>query len=82
MSEAAQELTGNVNPHIVGIVMKEAVRRAIVAIRSERFIFESQVKQGYSGNLDDMVTSADHKAQQIYVRMLTECFPDWGIVAE
>jgi len=82
MSEEALELTGNVNPHIVGIVMKEAVRRAIVAIRSERFIFESQVKQGYSGNLDDMVTSADHKAQQIYVRMLTECFPDWGIVAE
>jgi fructose-1,6-bisphosphatase/inositol monophosphatase family enzyme len=62
--------------------MKEAVRRAITVIRSQRFIFEAQAKAGYSGDLDDMVTFADRKAQQVYVRMLTECFPLCGIVAE
>lgn len=73
---------GNVNPHIVGIVMKEAVRRAIMAIRRERFIFEAKAKIGHSGKLDDMVTTADRKAQAIYIRMLRECFPLFGIVAE
>jgi fructose-1,6-bisphosphatase/inositol monophosphatase family enzyme len=73
---------GSVNAHVIGIVMKEAVRRAIMVIRAQRFIFEAQAKAGYSGDLDDMVTSADHRAQQVYVKMLTECFPLCGILAE
>lgn len=73
---------GHINPHIVGIVMKEAVRRAIMAIRSERFVFEAKAKTGYSGQLDDIVTTADNKAQAIYIRMISECFPLCGIVAE
>jgi len=73
---------GTVNPHIIGIVMKEAVRRAILAIRAQRFIFEAQAKAGYSGKLDDLVTTADRQAQAIYVKMLKECFPLCGIVAE
>lgn len=73
---------GNVNPHILGIVMKEVVRRAITVIRAERFVFEAKAKTGYGGNLDDMVTSADRKAQEVYVGMLKECFPLCGIIAE
>jgi fructose-1,6-bisphosphatase/inositol monophosphatase family enzyme len=73
---------GGANSHILGIVMKEAVRRAITIIRAERFVFEAEGKTGYSGNVDDMVTSADRKAQQVYVKMLKECFPLCGIIAE
>lgn len=70
------------NPHSVGIVMKEAVRRAIMEIRRQRFIFEATTKAGHDGELNDMVTTADKAAQKIYVKMLTECFPRYGIVAE
>ena len=70
------------NSHMVGIIMKEAVRRAIMAIRRQRFMFEAKAKTGLSGKLDDMVTSADHEAQRIYVRVLTRCFPRYGIVGE
>jgi fructose-1,6-bisphosphatase/inositol monophosphatase family enzyme len=72
---------GEANPHVVGIVMKEMVRRAIGVIREQRFIFEHQAKEGYGGK-PDLVTSADRAAQQVYVRTIRECFPSWGIVAE
>jgi fructose-1,6-bisphosphatase/inositol monophosphatase family enzyme len=70
------------NVHSIGRLMREAVRRAIVAIRAERFIFESEAKIGYSGQANDMVTSADKKAQEIYIRLLSESFPGYGIIAE
>ncbi|RME20168.1 MAG: hypothetical protein D6798_21035 [Deltaproteobacteria bacterium] len=82
---------GTMNAHVVGTLMKEAVRRAIVAIRAERFTFEVQVKgqRPASGEGDpsrraspDMVTSADHAAQKVYVKLLREWFPSFGIVAE
>ncbi len=79
---AADAFYGQVNAHIIGIVMKEAVRRAIMTIRARRFIFEANAKTGYSGRLDDMVTTADREAQAVYVKMLKECFPLCGIVAE
>jgi len=73
---------GRLNAHMIGIVMKEMVRRALEAIRKERFIFEATAKEGYSGMMDDVVTSADHAAQAIYVKMMRENFPTFGIVAE
>ncbi len=73
---------GFVNGHAVGRILKEAVRRACVAIRNERDRFESQSKLHYSGTMDDVVTSADLKAQEIYERTFRECFPDCGIIAE
>ncbi len=82
---------GSMNAHVVGTLMKEAVRRAIVAIRAERFTFEVKVKgqRPASGEGDpsrqaspDMVTSADHAAQKVYVKLLREWFPSFGIVAE
>ncbi len=73
---------GNLNGHAVGRLMKETVRRAIVIIRAERATFESQLKIGYSGAMDDILTSADKKAQEVYLRAIRECFPGYGIIAE
>lgn len=73
---------GQMNGHAVGIIMKEGVRRAIGIIRSKRFTFEAENKIGYSGQLDDYVTDADREAQKMYIRMLRECFPGFGILAE
>ena len=70
------------NGHAVGIVMKELVRRAIVAIRNERQVFEVTAKRGYSGEMDDVLTSADARAQGIYLKSIQECFPSFGVVGE
>ena len=73
---------GPLNGHAVGRILKEAVRRASVAIHSERFLFTHESKQGYSGAMDDVVTNADRKAQEIYLRTFRECFPRCGVIAE
>ncbi len=70
------------NVHSIGRLMKEAVRRAIEVIRAERFIFESEAKLGYDGKEKDLRTSADTKAQDVYVQLLSESFPGYGIIAE
>lgn len=73
---------GELNGHSIGIILKELVRRAIVTIRAERFSFGRTVKMGQTGQMDDLVTSADQCAQTLYLRGLQECFPGWGIMAE
>lgn len=73
---------GAVNGHLIGIAMKEMVRRAVSTIRTERFAFAVQAKAGYDGSDDDMVTSADRAAQEVYLRSLRECFPRFGVLAE
>lgn len=73
---------GTLNGHAAGIILKELVRRAITVIRNERQVFEVQHKAGYEEQMMDVFTSADSKAQEIYVSSLRECFPDYGIVAE
>jgi fructose-1,6-bisphosphatase/inositol monophosphatase family enzyme len=73
---------GALNGHAAGIILKKLVRRAIAAIRAERFRFEVSGKSGYDGSDGDLVTSADRKAQEVYPRGLNECFPGIGIVAE
>lgn len=75
-------LPGALNGHATGIILKELVRRAILAIRNERQVFEVSGKVGYSGGMTDVCTSADHKAQAVYLKSLRECFPDFGILAE
>lgn len=72
---------GSLNGHAVGIIMKEAARRASHVIRASRFSFDAKAKVGYDGG-DDLVTSADAAAQAVYVRLLRECLPRVGIVAE
>lgn len=73
---------GTLTAPLVGVAMKEMVRRAIGEIRRQRFIFEAQSKLSYGGEYTDLVTSADREAQRIYLKMLRECFPDFGIIAE
>jgi fructose-1,6-bisphosphatase/inositol monophosphatase family enzyme len=70
------------NGHAIGIILKELVRRATHTIRNERQVFEATVKEGYSGEMDDVLTSADTKAQAVYLKSLAECFPDYGVIAE
>ncbi len=72
---------GPLNGHSVGTLMKEAVRRAIVAIRGYRFTFEVRAKATREGG-PDFVTTADHAAQHVFVTLLREWFPSYGIVAE
>jgi len=73
---------GTLTAPLVGVAMKEMVRRAINEIRRQRFIFEAQAKFGYGGECNDLVTSADREAQRIYLKMLRECFPEFGVIAE
>ena len=65
----------------MGIAMKEAVRRAIRAIRRRRVQFDVSEKET-SGKAVDYLTSADLAAQDCYLKVLTECFSWAGIVAE
>ena len=78
MSMAFGELTA----HAVGSLMKEAVRRAMVAIRAERFSFEAKVKGVGPGGSPDLVTTADRAAQRVFVKLLGDWFPTYGVVAE
>jgi fructose-1,6-bisphosphatase/inositol monophosphatase family enzyme len=73
---------GDVNAHLIGVAMKEMVRRAIFAIRSQRFSFDVSGKRGYGGEMNDLLTSADKAAQEVYIKMIREEFPLFGVVAE
>lgn len=73
---------GELTAHAVGSLMKEAVRRAMVAIRAERFSFEAKVKGVGPGGSPDLVTTADRAAQRVFVKLLRDWFPTYGVVAE
>lgn len=73
---------GPVNGHLIALGLKELIRRAMVTIRNERFVFEATAKQAYGGTMDDVFTSADTKAQEVYLRGFQESFPFCGVIAE
>lgn len=73
---------GSLNGHSVGRILKEAVRRAATVIRAQRSTFEAQTKLSYAGTMDDVFTSADKAAQEVYLRTFTECFPGCGVIGE
>ncbi len=81
MASSLVSTYGQLNGHAVGIILKELVRRAIVAIRAQRLIHESRPKDT-PGRDFDLVTSADLAAQAIYLRSIRECFPGLGIIGE
>lgn len=62
--------------------MVAMVHSAIDVIRAARHTFTSMPKRGYGGKLDDMVTSADVAAQEVYVRSIARCFPGFGVLGE
>ena len=73
---------GELTDHAVGVLLKEMVRRAIESIQSHQFSFEATEKHNDFQAGIDFVTSADRAAQDIYVKMITECLPGVGIIAE
>lgn len=74
---------GNLTGPIVGLAMKEIVSRASAEIRSQARLFEAKAKLNpLKPEKEDFVTSADRAAQAIYVKLLKEAFPGFGIVAE
>lgn len=82
MSDIFAAAETDLNGPATGIVLKELVRRAIQTIRSERQAFEVMQKAGYGGDMTDVFTTADSKAQDIYVHSIKECFPSFSIIAE
>lgn len=65
----------------LGIVNKEMVTRAMREIANQIGSFDVQAKAN-EHKAEDLVTSADYAAQQIYVKLIEECTPNAGIVAE
>ena len=82
MSDPAAVNLGSINGHSVGRILKEAVRRAGAVIRAQRQTFEAHVKEGYGGSMNDVFTTADKAAQEVYLRTFTECFPGCGVIGE
>lgn len=70
------------NPHNIGSLMRDVVQRACSEIRAQRFTFTSQEKTVEYKSDVDYVTSADSKAQEIYLKFLKSNFPAFGIIAE
>src|SRR5690606_2976493 len=69
-----------INPHTVGIIMKEACRRSMVKIRNaEEFTVQDKVDT--TGTISP-VTNVDTLAQAVAVRILRENFPLIGIEGE
>lgn len=72
---------GSLTAEAVGVLLKEMVRRAIEAIQAQQFTFEAERKTTSYSSLD-VVTSADRAAQEIYLKLIRECLPSVGIIAE
>ncbi len=70
------------NPHTVGLVMRECARRAMIEIAQQRTTFTSKEKVSDYKLGEDLVTSADYAAQAVYIKIIDENFPYAGIVAE
>lgn len=62
--------------------MEMMVKRAIKIIQIEAANFSQKVKIHYNGSEDDLVTSADFKAQDMYVSMIQKLFPNEGLIGE
>ena len=74
---------GGLTGHAIGIIMREAVRRAMLLIQKNRhYKFKVHVKLGSSGKMDDVYTDVDTAAQALYIKILSQCFPTFGIAAE
>lgn len=75
------ELIAGMHPSAVGILMKEMVERAMSRIQKELQEHEVADKEN-KYKKEDLVTSADYGAQREIVKIIEECFPMAGIVAE
>jgi fructose-1,6-bisphosphatase/inositol monophosphatase family enzyme len=70
------------NGPIVGIALKQIVTRALKIAKQCRSSFKVSHKPGYKPNTDDIFTTVDTSIQDMYIKLLSECFPGFGIVGE
>lgn len=82
MLQSENQLYGSYTGPMLGIFMKEVVRRAMVLIKRYRFDFEAEAKLGKSGAMDDVVTNADREVQAMAIKLIQESCPGFGIIAE
>jgi fructose-1,6-bisphosphatase/inositol monophosphatase family enzyme len=73
---------GSLTPQAVEMIIIELMRRVMKMIWENRFSFNILEKENLYKRAKDVVTSADHRAQEMYVKSFMECFPEWGIIAE
>ncbi len=81
MAKKTLRMPGLLTPSAVGVLGKEAVRRAIKVIRRVKFKFDVTEKPKKNGKAD-YLTSADLAAQEMYLRFIRENFPGYGVIAE
>lgn len=67
---------------VIGSKIVEILLESMTLVRKERFAFIVAQKQGHTGSMNDVFTSADKHAQDLLVKLLTEAFPGVGILAE
>ncbi|MCR4285918.1 MAG: hypothetical protein NUW00_03430, partial [Candidatus Kaiserbacteria bacterium] len=73
---------GELNYPLLGLAVKDIVQRVMRFVRSDRHRFTVEVKgTKHDGGLD-MVSTSDLRAQEIFVKLLRECFPSFGIIGE
>jgi len=63
-------------------MMETMAKAAIQIIQNEAATFSRKIKTHYNGTDDDLVTSADYKAQDMYVEEIQKHFPGEGIIGE
>src|SRR5262245_53579111 len=78
----SQYAFGEASDSLVGAGMRDMVRRVISEVFQSRWDFKHEAKEGSSGKMDDVVTSSDREAQEVYKKLMRERFPTFGIVAE
>src|SRR4051812_40469006 len=74
---------GGMNAHVIGMTLKEIMRRANVEVWRRRMSFVGKEKiSDYKADKNDRVTDVDFASQAIFLKKFKECFPGFGIVAE
>jgi len=78
----SNELPGTMNGPALGIIVRALVRRVTDMARQRLSDFAVYDKPVAGRTGQDIVTSIDLRAQEMYVALLKECFPGYGIVGE
>lgn len=73
---------GPMNGHLIGAGVREVVIRANQLIFAKWNSFKEEQKEDRPDGREDFVTDADKEAQKLYVKLLRERYPLFGIVAE
>ena len=73
---------GPLGGRTIGVVMREALRRADRAVETMRFGAAAHAKGEKAGGGTDFFTDADVAAQKAIVTVLRENFPTFGLVGE